>query len=30
MSDSLRDRHGECDQRVEIRATENEMTEAPR
>ncbi|MCE3590699.1 hypothetical protein LXJ59_29350, partial [Escherichia coli] len=29
LDDGLRDRHGESDQRVEIRATENEMTEAP-
>jgi len=26
----LRDRHGECDQRVKIRATENAMTETAR
>ena len=30
LGDGLRDRHGERDQRVEIRTTENEMTEAPR
>ena len=30
LGDGLRDRHGKSDQRVEIRATENEMTETPR